>query len=847
MKKFSFITLLKFSLYLFVLTLPLQNRDLFSFFGTRLFPPRLVLIGMIASASGYGLYIIIKSGRFFADLKYFCLSLWSDHLLRILLLLWVIRLLSIRESLNAKASFSLMLFYTSMVALYLILRFVRNKDFNFLQKVFNVYLLTISLVGLFGFLQAILSLFGLRLPGVLVGSTFIRIPSTFYDANHLPPFILSGLPLLLVLAFSEGRAWLKYLLYSLVAILSLVIFLTFSRSGVISFLVVYLLFFLYFVKKRYWKKFSFLVVVSLVLLFLIYISSRTTLSFVKRAASVFDLQDKSTVAHGILLYGGFAVWQRNPIFGVGYGGFSEAFRATQLGKEHAYFDPAVQVRLPIHSIWLETLAETGIIGFSVYLSLMIIVAEKLWLAFKLTRNPRIKLSLLAIFSSLVAILTSGIFYSYNLEFFWFFVFFAYLSGDILLKERRAEAEVELLEAPERLNWTELKPVFLLVAIVLPLLLYNLSFPLLSPGLEGFFAVVSKTIRRTGGMGWPLWWLPKFEDTYFFGKPPFFFWLTAFNIFLYDIITSAVRFWSAFFAFLAVLLLYLLVRVKYNRRRALLAALVLMATPLFPVISRRGVFEPVTIFSATALFLTYFLSRRNARFFPFLGIALSITFLLDQVAGFVLGTALVLAALADIFIAKNIRIYRSFWLLLVFVFPLITSLPWVLYAYPQFPAEFVKGYFGFGFKEAVYILGLSLWPLLAILLSRVFYKMRFVLAVWLLSLVAVAQIVLTPQADHQVFIRLIEKRLEVNRQGTIPLIMVADKSEDLLYYSEVPIIFTKEEDLNTYFAQDRAYFFITEGESFRQRAADLLKNNIGGVRVIAADRGLVLVEKLGPIP
>ena len=58
---------------------------------------------------------------------------------------------------------------------------------------------------------------------------------------------------------------------------------------------------------------------------------------------------------------------------------------------------------------------------------------------------------------------------------WFFVFFVYLYGDVLLKERRAEAEVELLEAPERLNWTELKPVFLLVAIVLPLLLYNLSF------------------------------------------------------------------------------------------------------------------------------------------------------------------------------------------------------------------------------------------------------------------------------------------------------------------------------------------------------------------------------------
>lgn len=837
---------LKLSLLFFVVTLPLQNRDLFSFFGTRLFPPRLILIEIILLMAVLGLFLVIKSGDVQGSVRHFLAYLWRDYLFRILFLLWVVRVISLAETLNLKASLSLMLFYTSMIALYVILRFVREKDHKFLGKIFNFYIFTVALVGAFGFIQALLSPFGFRFPGVLVGSTFIRIPATFYDANHLPPYLLTGLPYIFVLSLRETRPWLKYILYILTGILSLVVFLTFSRSGVISFSVVFLFFVSYFIKMRYWRKLSFLAGICAVIVLLIFISSKTNLSFVKRAASIFDLQDKSTVAHGILLYGGFEIWQRNPIFGVGYGGFSEAFRATQLGKEHAYFDPATQVRLPIHSIWLETLAETGIIGFSIYLSLMIIVAEKFWKVIKIAKNQKTRLAVLALLSSLIAILTGGIFYSYNLEFFWFFIFFAYLFCDVLLKEGRAEAEKVVPEPHEIINWSELAPLILVIAVAFPLLIYNLSYPLVSSGQEGFFAVISKTIRRTGGMGWPFWWIPKFEDVNFFSKPPLLFWLNAFSIFLYDITTAAIRFWSAFFSFLSVVLLYLSVRILYNRRRAAVAALLLLAMPGFAIISRQGIFEPLVLFSFVSLVLTYILARRKSVYFCLFASSFAISTILDQQASSVLGLIFLAAIIFDIFAMKNSKIYKSFWILAVPLLTLLINLPWVLVTYKTFGKTFLSGYFSLQPRSFLEIILLAALPLLSILLSKSIYRVRLFFIVGLLTFFTFGQILLVPQNNNWKIIGLINKRLEVDRRGTIPLVIATERSTDLLYYSEVPIIFAKESELRGYFTQERAYFFIVDGNQFSREASDLTKNNVS-TRVITANSNLVLVEKFGVVP
>lgn len=848
MKRFEFFlaALLKIGFFLFILALPLQNRDVFSFFGTRLFPPRLILLVLIIVGLGYGLLRLFNSnskGPFFKESLF---SFWRDPLLRALIILWLIRVLSIRSSLNLKASLSLILFYSSMIALYVLLRTIRYKSPNLLLSFYNLHLVVVSAIGFFGLLQALLSVFGLRLLGVLVGSTFIRVPATFYDANHLPPYLITALPYLLALSFWERRAKPRILLYVLVSLLSLVILLTFSRSGLVAFLIVVLLFLVYIIRRRSWRKLALLLMILSLLLLSIYVSSRTTLSLVKRAVSVFDLRDKSTVAHGILLYGGFAVWQQDPIFGVGYGGFNEAFRATQLGKEHAYFDPATQVRLPIHSLWLETLAETGLIGFTAYVSLMMIVLERLWKTFILARSAKIRLRVFALLVSLLAVLTGGIFYSYNLEFFWFFIFFSYLYCHILLSEGKGELLDEVKEPVERINWTLLGPGLFLLILSVPFLIYNLSYPFISAGSEGVFSVVAKTIRRTGGMGWPLWWVPKFEEDYFWNKPPTLFWLNAFSVFLYDIPTYAVRLWSAIFALLALLLTYVWGAFRYGWRRGLTAALVLLTIPPFLSVSRQAGFGPPAILSAVSVYISFSLARRSPPYFFLLALSLSLSSVINYQATLVLLIILGVLALFDAIYLKNARIYSSFWVLMVPALMLIFNLPWLFFGYRQFGPNFVGEYFSISQDD--WFLGIlsGLLPLVAWLLSSWISRLTLAPVIWGLVLVSLAQVLLTTQTKQADFIALIQRRLELDRRGTIPLVIVSSKSEEFLYYSEVPILFTEVQELENFFYQERAYYLILDGEDFRKRATDLLARNVA-VRVVDAQNSLLLVEKFGIVP
>lgn len=846
MKNLSLLNLFKIGLVFFVFFIPLQNRDLFSFFGTRLFPARVILLGLIFLFSFYLVINWIRIEPFREKILVLPRVIFRDTVLRFLLILWLIRLVSLKNSLDLRSSLSLFLFYTSMIALYAILNFIRRNDFRFIDRLYKLHLVCLVVIGLFAILQALLTLAGVRLPGVLSGSTFIRVPGTFYDANHLPPYILTGLPVIFVLSFFEKNVGMRTIYYIISAALSVAILLTFSRSGLLSLSVIFVIFFWYFIRNRYWKKLSFLLVILFLIATLVFVSSRTTLSLVKRAVSILDINDRSTVAHGILLYGGFKVWQSSPIFGVGYGGFDNAFKKTELGREHSYFDPAKDVRLPIHSLWLEALAETGILGFSAYLMLMLSITGFLVKAFNVAKNKKDNLIITALFSSFIGILTGGIFYSYNLEFFWFFIFITLFHCQIVLDERRKEAETEIYEPEERINFTEIFPFLLIAAVALPLLIYNLSFPLLDGGREGFFAVISKMIRRTGGMGWPLWWIPKVGEDLYFVKPPLFFYLNAFIIFLYDIITASVRFWSAFFSFLSLIILYVTVRLFSTRKRAILAAFSLLALPGFLVVCRRGTFDSAVVFLSVLISLSFILSLKRSFYFVFFGFSLSLAFLLDQSAGFFFSLLSLLVILVDISFRNGFKRYRTGWLLTVPLIVLLLNGPWIVYAQKNFDGEFLRQYFSPNLKDLFYIFMLSLFPLMAFSVSGVLNRFRLIILVWFLSTLALIEVLLIPQSGNKILVDLINKRLDTDRRGTIPLVMTVNKSYDLLYYSEVPIIFTGDQSSWPYFIDKRAYFVILDGKDFTEMRNKLIENNIS-TRVISSEKNLLLVQKYGMVP
>lgn len=399
-------------LFLFVLLLPLANHDRFFITHPKLFPSRAILVVLIALSSP----VFVKEFRKSRFLQ--------DKFLLTLLGLLAVRVVSIVNSLNLLDSIFVLAFFAGAIALYLILKNLSQTDQKYFAFLFQLYLAVVVVIGLFGLLQYLLALTGVILPGVLKGGNYFRIPATFYDANHLSPFISTGLFFFLGLSFLARNLRRRCGLLCLTLVLALVSILTFSRSGFLGLGVGGLTFTLLSLKSGFGKKLLPILGALTVFVFgVLYFSHQTHYSLVDRMfKSLTDPAEKSTVAHYELLLGEWQLFLDNPILGVGYGGFSEAFRASEHSKEHTWVDPVKDIRLPAHSIWLETLTETGIAGFVPYLALMLLATRQLFRALFRARGERDKIYLLAFVSGFFALLSGGIFYSYNLLFFWYFIF-----------------------------------------------------------------------------------------------------------------------------------------------------------------------------------------------------------------------------------------------------------------------------------------------------------------------------------------------------------------------------------------------------------------------------------------
>jgi O-antigen ligase len=405
-------------LLLLVLFLPLANQDRYFLWHPKLYPSNILLVVLI----------LLAAPSFWREARK--KQFWSERPLLALVALFAVRVLSLINSQSLTNSLLLLAFFAGVIALYLLLKRLAETDKKYFEFLFQLYLVTVIVIGFFGLLQYLLALISVILPGVLKGGNYFRIPSTFYDANHLSPFISTGLFFFLGFSFlaKDIRKKLGFLLLSLM--LAMVSVLTFSRSGFLGLMVGFLTFGLLSLRQGFGKKL--LPLVLILLLFVggvLYFSNRTHYSLVDRMfKSLTDPAEKSTVAHYELLLGEWRLFLDHPILGVGYGGFSEAFRASPHSQGHTWIDPVKDIRLPAHSIWLETLVETGILGFVPYLIFMLLVTRQLFAGlFKIypapsTDEKRRGVYLMAFISGFFALLSGGVFYSYNLLFFWYFIF-----------------------------------------------------------------------------------------------------------------------------------------------------------------------------------------------------------------------------------------------------------------------------------------------------------------------------------------------------------------------------------------------------------------------------------------
>ena len=394
-------------LYLLIFTIPLDNRVVFTLGFDRLLPVRVVLLVLLAAS-----YKKVIKG-----LK----GVRGDKVGLVLIALWFVRVLSLIRTQNLQNSLGLLGFYTTMIGLYFVLKSVfEERGRDFVLQILKLYLFVGLLTGVVSVVQYIFYKFGIVLPAVWPTEYQpVRIGSTFWDINHYAAYLLTILPSLAAFAVCKKPfMWLAFF-FALVAL-----GMTLSRSGWIAFGFSISLMLALLVFKRYFREARLLFLSLSLLLLVIIIGVRFFgLPVVDRLSSFLNVYNNDAIqAHNLILRGGLEVFKKFPILGGGYGGFNEHFRQTAIAPLYFAKDPVEWAHLPAHSIWMETLAETGIVGFGLYAVLMFLILKTVWKAIEKAESRFLNILSTAALSSVIGFLVSGIFYSYNLEFFWFFLF-----------------------------------------------------------------------------------------------------------------------------------------------------------------------------------------------------------------------------------------------------------------------------------------------------------------------------------------------------------------------------------------------------------------------------------------
>lgn len=197
------------------------------------------------------------------------------------------------------------------------------------------------------------------------------------NANDIAAILIIAIPFTIGLFKDVKNFVIRYAFYGLIfAFYIYLIWQAQSRGAILGIGALFVC--LYWLKAKNKKIATFMVVIGLVL-------SIGAMSTIKRSSSD---TESSTQNRMIFWKAGINMAVRNPLFGVGYGGFIP--NLLQYANGNVGTDGT---RMTIHSTWLLALAETGFVGFFLFIGIWI---SGLITAWKLKyRHPEFILALVA--------------------------------------------------------------------------------------------------------------------------------------------------------------------------------------------------------------------------------------------------------------------------------------------------------------------------------------------------------------------------------------------------------------------------------------------------------------------
>ena len=678
----------RFSIYILILLSVLLHKEVFSIYKWDILPIRVFMLAFSVYALIYAV-MSIRRKEFLNQIKSFVL----DPFVFLLIGLFIFRSISLINSKNLFSSISLLGFFGTVVVfgIYLYKKFSNAPDI--ILRYIKYYVAIVFGLCLFAFSQFFVYMkygfiFGAlwNVPGHLP-----RLGATFWDVNHFGGLLASVLPILGVFILVSKKFSYKFMYFLMFVPMLAVLALTNSRSAWILAFVSFFVFIVLFLIQNIGKK-GLLVAIfglSLVLLPLFYEYQIKSSPFRAGVKQYLNYRLDSFDSHFLLLRGALQVFEKYPYIGGGYGSFFEQFSKTKVASEYFGRDPAgLNVRVPAHTIWGEVFAETGIIGFSLFLLfVLLLIFSMMYISFKIN-DKKERLLIMSMTSSVIGFMVAGIFYSYNSEFFWLILFFYFLYA-----VGRLGGEVKLSDILSKFLGSESFSVSFILLLSIILLLTALGKNHFIPWDEAIYAKVTKNILVTNDYGVLKW----FGNEPWFEKPPLYFWVSAIFMRIVGITELGFRLFSAISGFFTVVLVYLIGRKLFNRRVGFISAFVLITTTQFLYYARLGMLDVSIGFFITLSLYFYLLSWQKSKpvYWILSGISFGMALMTKNIIG-LLSPSIIFSFELYLLISKNKKF--NLGVLANYTFYVMSGLlvfmPWHIYIFQKFGSDFVQNYFGY---------------------------------------------------------------------------------------------------------------------------------------------------------
>ena len=322
--------------------------------------------------------------------------------------------------------------------------------FRYIRKTF---LISFIIISIYSILEILILKFGL---GFLTQTLYLfdyfpftesyldyknyRISSVTFEPPALATYLLTITPWMLSYIITHKK-FTKYIPAILVFVFT---FFSGSRAGIFIVVVQYLLFFIALINFSTWQKYVVKAILFILIGigFLLLINGKVITNYIVEKATSFALDDEdhtySNKSRLGIAYANFQVFKYNPISGVGLG--QQTFEAKDhypawavkgnYEFEEKYLNPKVKNFPPGYNLYIRLLAESGIVGFLLFLGLITVT---LYMCVKpILRKDKLALLYIISLISIVGMLLNWL----KMDTFRVFTFWFTLAFLIMLTRRK---------------------------------------------------------------------------------------------------------------------------------------------------------------------------------------------------------------------------------------------------------------------------------------------------------------------------------------------------------------------------------------------------------------------------